>query len=152
VLATGPRPQGAWPRSAPPRTRPTVCGPGPALAVVGLLAQQGLAAGPGCWAGLAVGGGLVCPAGLRVAMTSMPENRRPVNGLRSGVSFLAGRPRRHAGCPAGLQPAGSGSVRMPVLVGAITSSGFAGGGEASFKEWTARALDRFRPSAMPSIS
>jgi len=62
-----------------------------------LAPSRGWRAGPGCWEGLAVGGGPRWPLlAFRVAMTSMPETVALVQRAAAERLLLAGRPRRHA--------------------------------------------------------
>ncbi|APD47530.1 NAD(P)(+) transhydrogenase (Re/Si-specific) subunit beta [Synechococcus sp. CS-602] len=92
-----------------------------ALAVVGLLAQQGLAGWPWMLGGLAVGGGLGALLAFRVAMTSMPETVALFNGCGGVSSLLVALGAMQL--PGGLNLLGQVSVLVSVLVGAITCSG-----------------------------
>jgi len=134
VLLTRHRPfKGHGPRSAKPPDGQTVWRPlGPGPAVSRLLARRGWRAGPGMLGGLAVGRRPRCPAlAFRVAMTSMPRiPRRLFNGCGGVILLLVALAPMQLAIGGLTCGSGLSGAWCRCWWGAITCSGFAGGGQA----------------------
>ncbi len=113
-----------------------------AVAVAGLLLEQGLTGWPWMLLGLAAGGGLGVLVAYRVPMTSMPEVVALFNGCGGMASLLVALGA--AALPAGLNRLGQVSVLASVLVGGITVSGSLVA-MAKLQEWLATPAWMLRP-------
>ncbi|WP_411869781.1 NAD(P)(+) transhydrogenase (Re/Si-specific) subunit beta [Vulcanococcus limneticus] len=113
-----------------------------AVAVAGLLLEQGLVGWPWMLLGLLVGGGLGTLVAYRVPMTSMPEVVALFNGCGGMASLLVALGA--AALPAGLDRLGEISVLASVLVGGVTFSGSLVA-MAKLQEWLATPAWMLKP-------
>lgn len=113
-----------------------------AVAVAGLLLEQGVAGWPWMLLGLLAGGGLGALVAYRVPMTSMPEVVALFNGCGGMASLLVALGA--AALPAGLDLLGQLSVLASVLVGGVTFSGSLVA-MAKLQEWLATPPWMLRP-------